>query len=136
MANAIQTSLGFLESTLSGDATFAGYLNGIFTAVAPQGTLPDWCILQPQSSQRVLNAYGVLVLTQGIYQVKVVGPEDDYANLYNAYNRMQTLIGLVRPSSGSYGSILACYQEQDLYVQELVAGVQYINLGGLFRVEV
>ena len=45
---------------------------------------------------------------------------------------MVTLLGLVRSVSG----ILACYQEQDINMNEVVDGVPWINLGGLFRIEI
>lgn len=130
--NAIASSLGFLYSTLNADATFTGYLNGIFTGMAPAGTLPDFCTITPMASKSVMTAFGVKVMAEGVYHVKVSGPESDYANIYNAYNQMLTDLQLVRNSGG----ILACYLEQDIYIQELVSNVPWINLGGLFRIEV
>lgn len=134
--NPVQTSLGFLYSTLEADGTFMGYVNGVYTAMAPEGTTPDYCVLQPMSSTAIMTAFGKKIMTNGLYSVKIVGPQDHYANIFNAYNQLVTDIALVRPSSGSYGSILACYQESDIYIQEVVAGVQWLNLGGMFRIEV
>lgn len=133
MSNPVEVSLSFLYGTLSGDATFTGYLTGgVWVALAPAGTLPDFCTITPMSSKTVLSANGFKVMTQGLYQVRISGPEADASNIEAAYDRMLTDIGLVRSTSG----ILACYQEQDVYIQELVAGVPWINWGGLFRVEV
>jgi hypothetical protein len=131
--NAVANSLAFLNSTLTGDATFMGYLTGgVWTGVAPVGTSPDWCVLQMQASPKVKTATGVTIMTRGLYQVKVVGPKADYANLYTAYDRIVTLLGLVR----STGGILACYQTDDIYLENTVSGKPWIQLGGLFRVEI
>jgi len=141
MANsAIQTSLGFLQTVLAADSTFTGFLSGgataIYTGLAPEGTSPEWCILALMSSIPTLTLYGSVQLTRGLYQVKIVGPEQDYANIYNAYNQMLTDLALVRTTTGAYGTVLSCVKTEDLYMQEVVAGVPYINLGGLFRIEV
>lgn len=132
MTNAVQASLTFLYGTLSADATLMGYLTWFGPGLAPAGTLPDFCTITPMASKSVLTAFGVKVMANGLYHVKVSGPEADYSNIETAYNQILTDIGLVRTTSG----ILACYQEQDIYIQELVAGVPWINLGGLFRIEV
>ena len=132
MTNSVATSLSFLYSTLAGDSTLMGLVTGIYRSVAPAGSTADYVIVIPQAMPKTLNAYGVRVMTRGLYQVKVVGPYADYPNLNTAWDRIVTLIGLVRSVSG----ILACYLEQELYIGEVVAGVEWCNLGGLFRIEV
>jgi hypothetical protein len=133
MSNAVTVGLTFLNSVLTGDTTFMGHVSGVYTGIAPEDSTPDYCIIIPQALPKVLAATGQVIMTRALFQVKVVGPEADYdGNLSSAYDRMLTLIGLVRSTSG----ILACYQEQDMYINEVVDGVPWCNLGGLFRVEI
>ena len=133
MTNAVTAGLTFLNNTLTADGTFMSLVNSVYTGVAPEGSLPDYGIIIHQAGQKTLNAYGVLVMTRALFQVKVAGPEAHYDNnLSPAYDRMITLIGLVRSVSG----ILACYLEQDFSISEVVDGIPWVNLGGLFRVEI
>jgi hypothetical protein len=133
MTNAVTAGLTFLYNTLTADSTFMSYVSGVYTGIAPEGSFADYAIIIPQAMPKTLNAYGVKVMTRALFQVKVAGPEADYdGNISSAYDRMITLIGLVRSVSG----ILACYLEQDLYINEVVEGQPWNNLGGLFRVEI
>jgi hypothetical protein len=131
MSDPVTGGFQFLYQTLTGDATFMTYVTGVWADVAPALTNPDYCILALQSPTDVLTANAVRVMSSNLYQVKLVGPTADYANLSAAYARAQTLLDLVRSQSG----ILACYRENGFYLPELVDGVPWVALGGLYRVE-
>jgi hypothetical protein len=132
-SNAVTAGFTFLYNTLTADSTFMSYVSGVYTGIAPEGSLPDYAIVIHQAGPKTLAATGQLIMTRTLFQVKITGPEADYdGNITSAYDRMVTLLGLVRSTSG----ILACYLEQDLYINEVVDGVPWINLGGLFRVEI
>jgi hypothetical protein len=130
MTNSVAEGLTFLYSTLTGDTTFMSYVTGVYRGIAPEGSTADYAIMIPQSATKVLTAQGVKVMTSSLYQVKLVGPEADMSNLSTAFDRAVTLLGLVRNDN-----VLACYLQQDLYLQEVVNGIQWANLGGLFRIE-
>jgi hypothetical protein len=132
MTNTVSTALTFLYETLTGDTTFMSYVTGVYTGLAPVSAQPDFAIIVPQAMPKTLSANAVVVLSRPLFQVKLVGPRADYTNLSSAYDRALSLIGLVRSTAG----ILSCYITSDLYVQETVAGDPWVNLGGLFRVEV
>ena len=132
MTNSVAEGLTFLYSTLTGDTTFMSYVTGVFRGTAPEGSSADYAILIPQSATKVLSATAVKVMTNSLYQVKLVGPEADMANLSGAFDRAVALLGLVRNASDN---VLACFLEQDLYIQEVVNGTQWANLGGLFRLQ-
>jgi hypothetical protein len=129
--DSITAGLSFLYSTLNADNTFMGYVTNIYTAVAPQGVQPDYCILQPQSPMDVLTATGVRIMSRNLYQVKIAGPVAHYANISAAYARADALLALVRSQNG----ILCCFRESGLYVPDIVDGVPWVHLGGLYRVE-
>lgn len=131
MSNAITAGLTFLYGTLSADATFMGLVSGVFPGLAPANTQPDFCTITPMSSTAVDTAFGVKIMANQLYQVRVSGPEADYSNISAAYDRMLTDLQLVRSTSG----ILACWLQQDIYLQETVAGVPWVNLGGVFRIQ-
>jgi hypothetical protein len=132
MTNSVAEGLTFLYSTLTGDSTFMGYVTGVYRGIAPEGSTADYAILIPQTATKVLTAFGVKIMTSSLYQVKMVGPEADMANLSAAWDRAVVLLGLVRNGADN---VLACYLQQDLYIQEVVSGIQWANLGGLFRME-
>lgn len=132
MADSVTAGLTFLYTTLSGDSIFTGYVNGIWTGVAPEGVSPDFCILQPQSMPDVLTATATRIMSRNLYQVKIVGPVSDYANISRAYDRADQLLALVRNSGG----IIACFRESSIYLPEVVDGVPWVNLGGMYRVEI
>lgn len=129
--DSVTAGLSFLYSTLSADSFFTGFVTGIWTAVAPQGSQPDYCILQPQSPVDVLTATAKRIMSRNLYQVKVVGPVSHYSNISAAYARADALLGLVRSQNG----ILCCFRESGLYTPEDVDGVPWVALGGLYRIE-
>jgi hypothetical protein len=129
-SDTITTGLTFLYGTLSGDGTLMGYLQGVFQDFAPDGTLPDWCVIGVQSpGQDTLTANAVRILSRPLFMVKMVGPAAHMANLSTAYQRADTLLKLVRNTGG----LLACYRESPFYMPEIVNGQPYANLGGLYR---
>lgn len=131
MADSVTAGLTFLYSTLQADSFFMADVTGIWTGVAPQGTQPDYCILQPQSPTDVLTATAKRIMSRNLYQVKIVGPVSHYSNISAAYARADALLALVRSTNG----ILACFRESQLYVPEDFGGVPWVALGGLYRIE-
>jgi hypothetical protein len=131
MTNSVAASLTFLYNTLTADSTFMAKVSGVYRSVAPEGSLPDYCMLIPQNPNKVLSAQGKLIMANGLYQVKMVGPMADFTNLTAAYDQALVDLALVHSVSG----ILACYCQSDLYYQEEVDGVPWCNIGGLFRIQ-
>jgi hypothetical protein len=133
-ADATTTAFTFLYGTLHGDSQFMSYVTGVYADIAPQGTLPDYCIISQQSGMDVLSATAKRIYSNLLFAVKLVGPASDYSNLSAAYQRADALLALVRNTSG----ILACYREQmyALPEPELVNGVPWTNLIGIYRIEV
>lgn len=137
MASSDPVGDGFklLYGVLSGDATFMAYLTGgLHQVLAPTGTTPDYALLIHQSATDVNAAVASRIMTTLVFQVKIVGPATDEANLRAAYVRAD---GLLQPSGlalRNTNGTLACFREQTFSVGELVNGALWLNIGGLYRV--
>ena len=132
----VSAGYNLLYTTLHGDATLMALITGVYQDMAPTQSLPDWCLIAAQSATDTNTATAARILTRCLFQVKVVGPVTDAANIRNAYARVDALLqpsGLaLRKTSGT----LACFREQQFSIGELVAGALWLNLGGTYRVEV
>jgi hypothetical protein len=132
----VSSGLTLLTTILTGDSTFMGYITGVFQDIAPIDTPADYCLIGVQSpGLDTLTATGVRVLSRPLFRVKIVGPAADMATLSAAYQRADTLLALVRNDAAT--GILACYREAPLYLPEpqLINGEAWVNLGGLYRME-
>lgn len=134
----IGDGLAALYALLGGDVTFMGYLTGgLWELVAPVGTAPDFAIIANQSSRDVLGATAGRLMTTQLYQVKVLGPRDDAANLRTAYKRADALLQPSGRALANSGGTLAIYRESMLPEDGgIINGVQWLAIGGLYRVEV
>lgn len=135
-ADPVSTAFDLLYSTLHGDATLLALISGVYQVMAPPGSTPDWLLLVHQSSQDTLTATATRILTRSLFQVKCVGPVADAANLRAAYARADALLQPSGQPLRNTLSTLACYREQPLAYGELVNGALWLNVGGLYRVEV
>ena len=125
-----------LYGVLSGDATFMAAVTGVFQVLAPTQTTPDYCLLIHQSATDVNATTAARIMTTLLYQVKVVGPAQDESNLRSAYARADALLQPGGRALTNTNGTLACYREQTFSVGELVNGALWLNIGGLYRVEV
>lgn len=125
-----------LYGVLSSDATFMAAVTGIYEVMAPTQATPDYALLIHQSATDVNAATAARIMTSLLYQVKVVGPAQDETALRAAYTRAD---GLLQPNGRALSNTtgtLACYREQTFSVGELVNGALWLNIGGLYRIEV
>lgn len=132
-------SVGFamLYSVLTGDATLMALITGVYQMSAPVGSTPDYCLLVNQSAPHTNTATGTRVLTRALFQVKVCGPEQDAANLRAAAARVDALLQPGGQPLRNTNGTLACYSESVLQAPfGVVNGVQWMSLGGMYRVEV
>ena len=143
MANEAASGFTFLYSYLSGDATLAALVTGVYRDLAPVGTQPDWLVVGHQSGVDTMTSTAVRLMARNLYRILAVGPESHYTNVAAIANRVDALLmpsdmPLRYTSSGGV-SILAAYREQPLALSEIVPGAaqgpNWINLGGLYRLE-
>lgn len=139
MASSDPVGDGFalLTSVLSGDATFMSYITGMYEVMAPTGATPDYALLIHQSATDVNAATAARIMTTTLFQVKLVGPAADEADLRTAYRRADALLQPNGRALANTGGTLACYREQTFSIGELNNnGELWLNVGGLYRIEV
>lgn len=145
-ADPIEAGFALLYSTLAGDATFTSYLsagaNGIFQVMAPPGAgnatqqPAPYALLILQSGQEILSAVATRLRSDLLYQVKIVGPASASPALHAAYARADALLMPNGQPLRNAGGTLALYRTATLSVGELVNGVLWLNVGGLYKVEI
>jgi hypothetical protein len=105
---------------------------GVHRSMAPPGTTPPWVIVAFQSGQDVLTMNAYRVMSNLLWQIKVVGPADLTSQLIAAAARIDDLIGLAS-GTATGGLVLSCFRDSPLQLDELVNGVLWSNIGGLYR---
>lgn len=136
VADPVSPAFALVDSTLTGDATMMSLVSTVCQDQAPPGTLPEYVLMGLMSAPDTNSATGVRILTRNLLQIKVVGPAKDGANIRAAFARMD---GLLQPNGQplrNQGGTLALFRESVLSYSEDVNGTQWVNLGGLYRVEV
>ena len=130
-------ALEFLYSTLSGDTALAGYApGGVWRGDAPPGTTTPFVAIEHQSGgvdTLTMNAYRVM--SRPLFQVKAVGPTANLSATAQAAAEVDTLL---KRTSGSApgGLILVCYREEPLFLDSLINGEPWTDIGGLYRTEI
>jgi hypothetical protein len=93
--NGHEIAYGFqwLYSTLANDATLAALVSGVFRGLAPATAAVPYVIMSHQAGSDALNAFGVRVMSNLLYQVKAVGPGNIFTTLMSAAERIDKLLG-------------------------------------------
>ena len=126
----------FLYTTLSSDSQLQGYASGgTWRGMAPVSTVPPFTVMSFMSATDTLTMNRVRLLSNPLIQVKASGPSSLTAQIGQAASRIDTLLKRVSGST-SDGLILSCSQESPLMLDELVNGVQWTNIGGLYRLQI
>ncbi len=133
--------LQFLFGILSADSTLAGYApGGGFRSLAPDGTAtPFWVVSLQSAGQDSLTQQAVRLLAHPLFLIKVSGPASQMTAIANAAAQIDVLLGGgqgVRKQSLTGGYIADCHRESVHLQDEIVNGVVWSNLGGLYRLEV
>lgn len=137
----------YLQTTLGGDSTLAGYApGGVWRALAEPTSLTPYVIFEFQSGTDSVTMNGFRVLTRALFQVKAVGPANNTAGLASAAARIDALLGsppnfppggtAIAINAVNVGWLYSIYRESPLMVDELVSGELWTNAGGLYRMEV
>lgn len=134
----IMLAFQWLYGVLSGDSTLTGYATGgIWRGVADPGVTPPYVIMSHQGGSDTITMNAFRIMSLLLFQVKAVGPASITQQVTNAAFRIDQLIGSP-PTAGSVvgGTVLACYRESALVVDELITGEKWVNIGGLYRLEI
>ena len=134
--SALAAGFQWLDSVLVPDATLLSYLpGGIHQGMAPLGTALPFGLFSPQSLMDINSATALRIYSNDLFNVKAVGLTSSGVALVNATDRIYTLLNRIN-ATVSRGIILACYREQEYYYTELVNGVQWSHIGGLYRLQI
>lgn len=135
MSSEVMLGFLYLESTLAGDGTLAGYApGGVHRALAPIATAPPFTIMGYMAGTTTTNFGAIRGYVSALYQVKAVGPATAMAALVAAAGRIDTLITTSVPVNVTGGIIKSCVQTQPIEMDETVNGEQWTNVGGLYRI--
>ena len=130
------TGFKWLSSMLSSDTQLlAAAPGGVWRDLAPPDTATPYMIVSLQAGQDVLTANAFRLFVYGVYQIKAVGPGNNYSGIVTAASRVDALLGRTSGTTTN-GIILACYRETPLAVSEIVDGELWNNLGGFYRIAI
>lgn len=140
MASAHEVALGFawMMSVLTGDSTFPAQASGgIWRAKVPAEASPPlgsppYCVLIYQAGSDSMR-FGGRAYSSMLFQARMVGPSISSATLETAAARLDTLLTLTVETAVTGGTIKACFRFQPLQLDEMVEGVEWTNIGGLYR---
>jgi hypothetical protein len=122
-----------LYSTLTGDSTLNGLVNGVFMGIAPQPTTYPFVVMQEMSGIDLMTVDSARIWTNFLYLVKVVGQTASYADLRTAVARMDVLLHRLS-GTVSNGTIWACVRQQVFRMPEYApGGQQFRHAGGIYR---
>ena len=126
-----------LQAASAVTAYLANGVNSIFRNVAPQAAIgnPPYILLRYQGGKDVMGAFADRIMTDGTYQVVVVGPDPmTTATLYPCALAIDAALHRTSGTAAG-GVILACTRDQPLMLSEVVSGsdTQWTRIGGLYR---
>lgn len=79
---------------------------------------------------RDVNGVGTSrIITNGVWLVRAIGATEAYSALASIADRVDTLM-----QGASSGGVLGCIREEPFEFEEVIDGVQYRHLGGLYRI--
>jgi hypothetical protein len=130
----IAIGLSWITATLKADAQWLALSpGGVRRGVAPIGTAYPVTIIAFQSGLDVIYANAVRSSSNVLYQIRASGPSDNSQAVLNLASRIDDLFGRARGSVAG-GIVLSCYRESPLAYDDNTAGVQYMHVGGLYRI--
>lgn len=140
MASAHEVALGmaWMMSVLRANSPFVAAIpGGLWRAKVPAEATPPlapppYGVLIHQAGTDNM-AFGGRAYANMLIQAKVVGPSTQSTALEAAAALMDTLLTLTGQVAVTGGTIMSCYRSQPLQLDEDVAGEEWMNIGGLYR---
>ena len=137
--NEIDRAFSFITSQLTADATLTPLLpGGIHQGAAPAlvAGVP-YLVFGHQGGHDVVVSGMRRVMNDGLYRVIVWGPaEESYAAIAAADDEADVALTRKSGAAGADGKVLQCAREQPLALDDVVNGIRWIGLGGMYRIAV
>ena len=128
-------AFAWLVSTMKADtALIAAATGGIWQGFADIGAVAPYALISQQAGNDMITMNARRLFSHLKMQLKAVGPATGYAALVTIADRIDTLFGRVGPVSLTPGYVLSSYRESPLSYEEIVSGVQYSHLGGIYHI--
>lgn len=124
----------WLYARLSSDPVLAQLVGErIYSPPAPPGAELPFVLYRYQAGYDVRGVGATRIMTDLVYQVQVVGRGASVSPLQPIADRLDVLL---QGASGSVGNgrVLTCVREQPIAYPEVVDGVTYHYVGGLWRI--
>lgn len=137
MASELIVAIGWMYSTLSGDAMLTESApGGVWRGDAPPGTVMPYIVMlyQPNQSEDKMAFRGVRVLSDLYFEVLAIGPAKVTQTIANAAGRIDELLKVIDPLDIDGGTILSCYRTQPSEADPLIDGETQTNIGGMYRI--
>lgn len=128
----------WLYGRLAADAALIAEVGGalatrIYADVAPLGTASPWVVFQLQTPQADTRGVGnVRILTNGQYLVRGIAASTDLTRLDTIAERIDALLNHVQGAITGL-TVVASYRIRPFRLTEIVDGVSYLHLGGLYQ---
>lgn len=130
----------FLSAVLQGDSTLASLApGGVWRGSADPNVATPYVVVALQAGTDALTVTGVRPLSHLLFQAKAVGPASNTQAIADAAAQLDTLLGGssgLRNQSVTGGFIGSCYRDGIILLDELVTGEKWVDIGGLYRVDV
>lgn len=133
--------LSFILSTLRANSTLVSLSpGGIRHGALPVGSSYPGTVVQFQSGTDVIYANRMRSSVDALYQIKAVGQLEDPQSVVDLASEIDATFGGpqgLKNVSIPNGYVLGCYQESPLLLPDVdKSGVQFMHLGGLYRVRI
>lgn len=128
------TAERWLTSILTNDGTLAGYVGGrVYGHIVPSDASFPYIWFTHQASSDVQGVGPHRIMVSALYTVRAVAVATSFASLEAIANRID---GVLQAASGAVvgGIVLACVRERPFVLVEPSQGVQYRQLGGIYRI--
>jgi hypothetical protein len=134
----VAQAFAFIDSTMRADsALMAAATGGVWQGIAEIGVLPPFVIYGQQANSDITTMTKTRLWASILMQVKAMGPvKPNYAALVTIADRIDALFKSVRyVGLPGGGGVLECYRDGSIALDEVVNGVQWSQLGGLYRID-
>ncbi|MDE1904957.1 MAG: hypothetical protein KGH75_00720 [Rhodospirillales bacterium] len=131
--------MAYILAKLQADAPLnAIATGGIYRAAAPQAAInaPPYVLINYQGGADVMGSFADRIMTGGLYQVAIYGPDTMMAASLVPAARLIDADLHRTAGTAQGGTILACYREQPIVLSEVVTGsdVYWSRVGGLYKI--
>lgn len=134
--NEINIAESWIYTTLSGNATIAGTVGDrIFVDVAPQDAAFPLIVFALQSSFDVQGNGTHRTKTRPLYSIRFVTRGDPTPAVRSAADALDDLIGRAVHVLHA-GAYISGRREQLYRISNTDSGIKYVQLGGLYRLEI